>query len=275
MTINELKKDARVKLAGVYPRLFGMFLCYIIISFVLTAFADYVELTIQNDLLTFVTLLIFIAIDVLLVFGTTKTILKAVRNEDFKFFDFFTEGFKNAKKVWATSLRLFFKLFIPMFIFVIAVTVFVICMLLFGFNYAPALFTVSSDINLSGLPCPTIQFFIASAVITIISGIYYVLASLSYATYNLGIADNPESTSKEILNDSKALMKGNRGKYFLIGLSFIHYIILIALIFVSIAIVNPAAAACTIYILIALLAPYMTATQICFYEEIKEKKNSN
>lgn len=271
MTISELKKDAKVKLAGVYPRLFGMFLAYSLIAFVLTSISTFVETTFQNDILTLVILLVFIAIDLLLVFGTTKITLKAVRNEDFKMLDFLLEAFRNVKPVWATSFKLFLRLFLPMFILILSISVFVTLTLLYGLSYLPELFTLSSDIDLTGLPTPSMSVIIVSGVISLIAGIFYVIINLNYATYNFVLADNIELSSKEVLDNTKTLMQGNKGKYFLIGLSFLHYVILIGIAYVLTFIFNPSASIVVVYTLSSLLTPYMTATQIGFYEELVEE----
>ena len=272
MTIGELKKDAKVKLAGVYPRLFGMSLAYLLLSFILTNVVNVIETSFQNQLVTLVVLLIFIAIDLLLVYGTTRITLKAVRNEDFKMLDFLLEAFKNVKKVWATSFKLFLKLFVPIFVFILTFTVFATGLLLYGIAALPDLFTISQDIDLTILPVPSISFIVVSGIIALAAGIYYIIVNLNYATYNLVLADNMDLPAKEILDNTKALMKGHKGFYFLIGLSFIHYFILIFLAYVFAFIFNPAASVIVAYALTALLTPYLTATQIVFYEELVENK---
>ena len=63
----------------------------------------------------------------------------------------------------------------------------------------------------------------------IVSLIYVISRSLLYIlAYNIGY-DNPELSSKDCVLKSEALMKGNRGNYFLLSLTFIGWIILAAL----------------------------------------------
>ena len=78
MTIGELKKDAKVKLAGVYPRLFGMFLAYLLLSFILTNVVNVIEASFQNQLVTLVVLLVFIAIDLFLISNHFKLITSPI-----------------------------------------------------------------------------------------------------------------------------------------------------------------------------------------------------
>lgn len=81
-----------------------------------------------------------------------------------------------------------------------------------------------------------------------------IIKAISYSQAFYILADHPEMTAKEALNESKRIMDGHKMDYFVLGLSFILWFLLGTITF-GIA-----------YIYIA---PYMTATQVNFYEKIK------
>ena len=71
------------------------------------------------------------------------------------------------------------------------------------------------------------------------------------------VAENPKTGAKDAINQSKAMMEGHKTEYFVLGLSFIGWYLLLPL---------------TLGILGIWLVPYVTATQINFYNEIKPAK---
>ena len=71
--------------------------------------------------------------------------------------------------------------------------------------------------------------------------------------------DNPNLSSKEVVEESEKLMTGNRGKYFVLQLSFIGWAILACL---------------TFGIGFLWLTPYITISTICFYEALAGKSDS-
>lgn len=91
-----------------------------------------------------------------------------------------------------------------------------------------------------------ILLYIALFVFAVAKSLLYILAH--YICY-----DNPELSSKECVIRSAMLMKGNRGNYILLTLSFLGWIILAAL---------------PIYLGFFWLIPYMQVAMVCFYETI-------
>lgn len=93
------------------------------------------------------------------------------------------------------------------------------------------------------------------ALLFIIPGI---IAALSYSQAYLIALDNPEITPLEALRQSKELMRGYKLDYLLLNLSFIGWVIL---------------GAFTLGILYFWLIPYMSVTQMNFYNALLEEKN--
>ena len=102
-----------------------------------------------------------------------------------------------------------------------------------------------------------------------------IIASIRYSQAFFVLADDPNKSIRECMNESKFMMKGNKGKYFLLSLSFIGWMILASVpgsILTSIAdTLNAGPAMLIVISAIAslLLAPvytYMYSTFAGFYE---------
>lgn len=93
------------------------------------------------------------------------------------------------------------------------------------------------------------------ALLFIIPGI---IAGLRYGMAYYILVDNPGMSAKDALNQSKAMMKGNCGKLFVLNLSFIGWALLCIL---------------TLGIGFIFLQPYMEAAVTEFYNEISGKNN--
>lgn len=83
----------------------------------------------------------------------------------------------------------------------------------------------------------------------------YVKA-ISYSMSYYVMAENPNMTAREAINESKAIMNGHKAEYFVLQLSFIPWILLTAVTF-GIA---------SIYVI-----PYMQLTTTNFYHSIKRQ----
>ncbi len=81
-----------------------------------------------------------------------------------------------------------------------------------------------------------------------------MIKSLSYSMSIYILADNPNMTAREALNESKAIMHGHKADLFVLELSFIGWGVLVMLTFGLAA----------IYV-----TPYMCATMTNFYNKIK------
>lgn len=107
----------------------------------------------------------------------------------------------------------------------------------------------------------------ATSTILAILGIVLYIAILVYAfsrsllyvlAYNISY-DNPGMSSKECVLKSAELMKGNRGNYILLDLSFIGWVLLAAL---------------SLYIGFLWLIPYLQVAMVCFYEKVAKITSS-
>ncbi len=83
-----------------------------------------------------------------------------------------------------------------------------------------------------------------------------IIAAFSYAMVPYILAENPDLAPEKALELSKDMMKGNKSNYLWLLLSFIGWIILCAF---------------TYGIGFIFLAPYIYATNACFYREISKR----
>lgn len=84
-----------------------------------------------------------------------------------------------------------------------------------------------------------------------------IIKSLSYSMTPFIMAENPDMTAKEAIEASKQLMDGHKGELFMLGLTFIGWILLCGL---------------TLGIGSFFLNPYMNAAYAAFYKELTASK---
>jgi len=85
-----------------------------------------------------------------------------------------------------------------------------------------------------------------------------IIAALSYSMAVYVLSDNPNMSAKDALEESKRLMKGNKGKLFLLQLSFIGWAFLCLF---------------TFGIGYLWLIPYMQTSVACFYQDLRDADN--
>lgn len=109
------------------------------------------------------------------------------------------------------------------------------------------------------------QRFVDALVLTLLIGVFTFLWSLllvvpgiikaiSYSQAYYILAENPGMSAKEALDESVAMMDGHKMDYFVLMLSFIPWMLLCSV---------------TCGLAVLYVAPYMEATRVSFYEEIK------
>lgn len=87
-----------------------------------------------------------------------------------------------------------------------------------------------------------------------------IIAAIRYSMTFYIIADNPELSATEAIDKSKEMMKGHKGEFFVLLLSFFWWYLL-CLLTLGLA---------SIYV-----SPYIEATKIAFYEKIKLEGSNN
>lgn len=237
MPPSEIRKDAREALKGKWGKAVGILLAYFLFTMILGFVEGLFE---KNELLFLLIEIAVLLISTPLSFGLIISFIKLKRGEDVKAFGFLSDGFSRFGKSWGIAFRTFLKLLLPIVCIILAV------LLIFSLTIFNTVINASKPL----LNILSVVIYIASIVYMISRSLLYVISY--YISY-----DNPELSSKECVLKSEELMKGNRGNYFLLELSFIGWAIL---------------ACFTLGIGMLWLAPYMQVAVVCFYERVAKVK---
>lgn len=235
MISSQIRQEARVSLAGKWGKAALFTLCYGLVMYAFAWIAG---------LIPFIGNIAYYIISVPISYGVLVTFIKLRRGEDISYLDFLTTGFSVFGKLWGIIGHVVLKLIVPIIILIIS-----IFLLAFGTTggIAASIFstTTSTTVTFSAIAIIGLIAYIVSLIYLIVKGFLY--AFTSYILY-----DNPDMSSKEIVEKSESLMNGNRGAYVCLGLSFIGWMILSAF---------------TLYIGLLWLLPYIMISFIIFYED--------
>lgn len=246
-TIRELKKDAKVRLSGNY---FKLIFIYAIYSIVIYAFSALAKL-INSNIIKFLYLLLLLVFAASFSFGLISCIMDIIRGKKTSFTEFINIGFKNMSKSCAVFLRILLKLLIPI-ILLIASMYFV-------------LVTLANAVT-NG---PLANYFILSMILLIVTLIFLLIRSLYYSFSFYLLKDKKEKSSKEIVNMSHDLIKGNIVKIIGLTLSFIGwYLLIFAIALIASYFLPQEFTTIITEIGSMLLFPYITTTMIGFYEDV-------
>ena len=235
MSITEIKKEARDALKGNWGKAVCIILAYMLFTFALGFVEGFFE---GNTVLFFLIEIAVLVISMPLSFGLLISFMKLKRGEDVKSFGFLKDGFSRFGKSWGIWWHTFVRLLLPM-VCLILIAILMTFLTIFANSLNTATVATSTGSILSIL---STVIYIATLIYVVSRAFLYILA------YNIGY-DNSELSSKDCVLKSETLMKGNRGTYFLLELSFIGWAIL---------------AVFTLGIGLLWLAPYMQVAAICF-----------
>lgn len=250
MTISELKKDAKSRLKGKIGKALAITVLCSLISMLLSLIGVFIT----NTALNLIYRLIILIITFPFSFGLVASMMKLSRNQTVKLTDFISDAMQNIGKIWGVFGWTLLKLLIPTLIYIISFVVLIFAITL----------NASSGIIL------------LTSILVIIIAIYYVIKNFSYILSSYLLFDEPNLSSREIVEKSAELMKGNKGKYFILGLSFIGWILLIFILYVVLvtvlsSLLGALGAIISIIIYFAalfVLILYIDFTIICFYEDL-------
>lgn len=240
MVASEIRANARTSLAGKWGKAALLTLVYAIIVFVINFICRLIPIV--GGIILFV-------ISTPISYGLLVSFMKLKRDEDVNYTDFLSFGFSSFGKVWGVLGNIVIKMILPVCLLVIFIILLVVSL---GGSLASAIIAESSS-GVAGfgfLAFVSVIGYIACIIYVIVKGYLY---SLSYYILN----DNPDMTGKEIVETSEKLMKGNRWRFFWLGLTFIGWSILAGL---------------TLGIGMLWLMPYVMVSMICFYEDLAGKK---
>lgn len=184
-------------------------------------------------------------------YGLYMSFMKIRKNENVECTDFLKDGFKSFGRSWGIVGNTLLKIWPWLVAYVVSIILFVVSIIM----------TIAgSESGEDGIMAVGIILLVISIIALYVSIIWMVIRGLLYSLSNYIAIDKPELTTKEAVEESAKLMNGNRGKLFILGLSFIGWAILCAF---------------TLGIGALWLTPYVTFAEIVFYEMLKGKTETN
>lgn len=234
MVSSDFRKDAREKLTGKWSKAALITLAYFAVFYVINLLLEH-----TSGFANLVVSILNLLIEIPLGFGLVVCFVKLFNGEDVKTFSFFSFGFDNFGKSWGISLRTALKLLLPLILFIISIV------LITAGMTPTALFAEPSSSYVFMAIIGFILYFV-SLILIVVKSYYYEM------TYMIA-AENPEITSKDVVQKSRELMQNNRFKLFCLEFSFIGWAFLAGL---------------TLGIGLLWLAPYMQFARISFYKHL-------
>lgn len=249
MTLSEIRKNARESLTGKWGTAALLMLVYSLIEFGISIIYTVLSYIPLMSLIAYAGL---ITISIPISFGLAICFIEIKRGNHVECIDYFKFGFSNFKKYWCVTGNILKKIWLYLLLYFVLIfaTVF-IAIFLTAFSVAME----STFIALFGclLIFILLAAFIAVAVLLVIKSYLYVLAP--YIAW-----DNQDMSAKDIVEKSEELMKGHRGEYFLLCLSFIGWILLSIF---------------TLGIGLLWIIPYMEIAIVVFYENRLKESGEN
>lgn len=242
MTATGTRAEARKSLTGKWGKGALITLCYSIVEGAISMIQNIGQNNNNNTLQIILSILASI-ISIPLSYGLLVSFIKLKRDEEVNTFDFLTIGFSNFSRAWLVALNVFVKMILPIGLIVLS-------LILTG--VFTALATTGNSVFL--------VLMVFAIISCVIGYIWAIVKSFSLVLAYYIAYDEPDLSAYECCKKSIEKMKGNRGNYFVLSLSFIGWAFLAVL---------------TLGIGFFWLIPYINVSYVCFYEEVMGKKEEN
>ena len=242
MTATGTRAEARKSLTGKWGKGALITLCYSIVEGAISMIQSIGQNNNNNTLQIILSILASI-ISIPLSYGLLVSFIKLKRDEEVNTFDFLTIGFSNFSRAWLVALNIFVKMLLPIGLIVLS-------LILTG--VFTALATTGNSVFL--------VLMVFAIISCVIGYIWAIVRSFSLVLAYYIAYDEPDLSAYECCKKSIEKMKGNRGNYFVLSLSFIGWAFLAVL---------------TLGIGFFWLIPYINVSYVCFYEEVMGKKEEN
>ena len=259
MSITKIKENARTALSGKWGKGIGMLFAYIGISFVIGIITGLVG---EQSTLGLILQLLTLIIEIPLAFGLCYAFIKLKRNEEIGAFGFLKLGFSNFGRAWKIVLRTALKLILPLIGMVLSYVLIISGGII---SHSSAL---TGNINLG----TSLGTLLLGLLLYVVSGIWLIVSGLKYSLTTYVAYDNTNMNSLEVVNESARMMNGNRGKLFLLQLSFALWMLIPVILMFSKLILLSIIVLPGLYIW---LFPYMQVAYVCFYDELLRKDTNN
>jgi len=247
MTASQIREKARESLTGKWGKASLMTLCYFVITYAIGFLCGFIP---------FIGSIALLVIEFPISYGIISSFIKLKRNEDVGYVDFLSIAFSSIGNVWKVIGNILLKMIVPIIILIVIYFLFI----LLGVGTFVTINTMQTiEPNSSAILGASAGIGVFAIILLIAYIAIFIWLMVKGYLYSLSLYilhDRPNSTGKEIVEESERLMRGNRWKYFCLGLSFIGWIFLSAF---------------SLYIGLLWVLPYMFISTVCFYEHLSEK----
>ncbi|MGN1299489.1 MAG: DUF975 family protein [Candidatus Scatovivens sp.] len=251
MKISDIKNQCSLSLEGNLFKAITITLFYTLINLLAQFFIISLKKSFSGLNLDELFLIIQILINLALLplsYGLIVSLIKISKNEKVGYTDFINISLLNYTKI----IKIFLSLFLRVILYV-ALCIFTL--ILAAIDFKNDAINILFDIS-----------FICSIVLIIGVALNYVF--VLFINY-----DNPKKTCKEILSDSKNLIKKNKFKYILLILSFILWFIIFALFSKILTyFVDKTVNDFIVNASFSIITPAIIISQYIFYDDLNNKK---
>ena len=258
MIVSVLRKEARKNLKGKWKNALLIMLLFFTISLLLTIFTYWIS---ANSTYGIFASILNIVTTISLGYGLLVSFIKLKRNEKVNCLYFIYYAYKDTNKVWRAIGRVFWKLlgYISVWLLSLYLMVTELISLYYG-----------NGMRLS---------YVIEILSVIIFSILICMKMLYYSLNNNILYDNKKYKTKEILKESERLMKNHRWDFVKLNLSFTGWFLLgiifsvsIILLLYFVAKIQSIHLIYIAYIPLIFLLPYIYTSNVCFYDNLLEKK---
>lgn len=259
MNINEIKRNAKLKLTGVYLKCASSSLLYFTIVALITIAQTKFTSSIQNSFLHAIVQAIFILIHWILGYSIIANILDLAEGKTSSITEFINIIFKTYTKYTKIGFRFLLKILFP-----------IILNILTAFYWIG---TKIAQINNVNYLCFNKNLLPLAGIIWCLAGLLLIYYILKYILVAYIFHDNPKMSENEIILKSCSLMRKNKLKFLLLLLSFLHWFLLAALVlmilnyFIEGKYLTP-----FLIFFYSIIRPYVIVTKAEFYRELENNK---
>lgn len=251
MVVSKIKEKARETLTGKWGKSAIIILVCGIIEFLLSLILGLIS---AIPFIGIVGVILNLLITLPLSYGLIGAFVKMKRGEEISYTEPITLGLASIKRTWFVFGNIFLKILPVIIILIIAIIV-------FSFALTASVVPTRDFMNTYSASSISAMTPIAVIAMLVMIGcyIYLIPKGLLYVLSYIISYDKPDSTAKEVVEDSANLMKGHRWSYVWLNITFIGWAFLSAF---------------TFGIGTLFLIPYMTVSSICFYDELNSSSNT-
>ena len=253
---SEIKQIARNKLSGNWIKAFAITVIFVAINLAIS----YCSLLIKNlttnvPILYYSSQIIFALIVLPVSFGFISAIVKLLNGKNPAYTTIINDALLNFSKAIGIFFRIFLKMLVPSLVIILALVAI--------FFLLTQVFPLNADSLGTYLLLLFLFYFLALIAI--------ILLSLPYVLSTYVLANNTELSSKEAINESIALMDGNKWNFIKLLLSFVGWIIIIGLATAIIQNYSPEILKDLIQSIgIIFILPYIISSIAIFYDELND-----